>query len=154
MTLEESYKVLKLKSDAKEEDVRIAYKKMIKKYHPDTYKGDKNVANQKMMKINQAYRILTFKEKPEPSLNVKKKKKSVFSFFGFFKRLKKNKAKKQKAKEEKIEQDKLAKERKKQEKKEKREKIANLIVAPEMILFGIMAIILIFLIIWFLAAGK
>ena len=56
MTIEESYKVLKLKPGATENEIRSAYKAQIKKYHPDTFKGDKNVATEKTMQINQAYR--------------------------------------------------------------------------------------------------
>lgn len=158
MTIEESYKILGLKPDATESDVRAAYKRQIKKYHPDTYKGDKNVANEKTMQINQAYRILTFKEKPtSSSQNAKtKKKKHKFFLFGIFNKIKMLFAKKDKQKTEKTQNNskKVATEEKKIKKQKENNKLENTIIAPELILIGILAIVLFILVIWFLAAGK
>ena len=148
MTIEESYKVLKLKRSATETEIRTAYKKLIKHYHPDTFRGNKEVATNKTMQINQAYRILTFKEKPTPS----KKKHKFFNIFSF---IKNQRRKKQKQKQERIEalkQEKEDKKRLKQQKKE--EKRLENQIPPEIIIIGIMAIILIFLVVWFLAAGR
>lgn len=163
MTIEESYKVLKLKPGATENEIRSAYKTQIKKYHPDTFKGDKNVATEKTMQINQAYRILTFKEKPTgPSRSERQKKKNKFSLFAFFKKLIKKFKRKQKAKKEKTTKENKVKQQKtKKQKTEKTEDNTkenniekNLPVSPELIIIGIMAIILLFLAIWFFAAGK
>ena len=157
MTIEESYKVLKLKPGATEDEIRSSYKKLIKQFHPDTYKGDKEEATLKTIQINQAYRILTFKEKPTPSpKNTKKSTKKKFSFFNFFKNLFKKKTKQEKVKKEQKEPKKQEKTQKNIKKSNKNDKIKleNNKIAPEIILIGIMAIILIFLVIWFLAAGK
>ena len=153
MTIEESYKVLKLKPDATENDVRSAYKQLIKKYHPDTFRGNKKIATEKTMQINQAYRILTFKEKPTGPSRREMKPKKKFFLFRLFDDLKKKRKLKKKQKQEKMQ----AKENRQQEKKIKKEKqleLKNNIVAPEILIIGIMAIILVWLVVWFLAAGK
>ncbi|MBQ2865172.1 MAG: J domain-containing protein [Clostridia bacterium] len=48
------YKVLGISPDATDEEVKKAYRKMAKKYHPDLNPGDKD-AEQKMKEINEAY---------------------------------------------------------------------------------------------------
>lgn len=48
------YKVLGLSPDASDDDVKRAYRRLAKKYHPDANPGDK-VAEQKMKEINAAY---------------------------------------------------------------------------------------------------
>ena len=58
------YEVLGIKKDAKEEDIKRAFRKLAVKYHPDKNKGDKD-AEEKFKEINDAYQILGDKEKRE-----------------------------------------------------------------------------------------
>lgn len=54
-----AYKILEITPDATDEEVKKAYRKMAKKYHPDkvAYLGDdfKKVAGEKFKKVNEAY---------------------------------------------------------------------------------------------------
>ena len=59
------YKVLGLSPDASDDDVKKAYRRLAKKYHPDANPGDK-VAEQKMKEINAAYDMIVNK-KYDPS---------------------------------------------------------------------------------------
>lgn len=55
------YEVLGLKPGASQEEIKKAYRNLIKQYHPDQY-GDnplKDLAEEKMREINQAYDTLT-----------------------------------------------------------------------------------------------
>jgi len=55
------YEVLGLKPGASQEEIKKAYRNLIKQYHPDQY-GDnplKNLAEEKMREINTAYDMLT-----------------------------------------------------------------------------------------------
>lgn len=61
--MENYYDVLEIAPSASEEVIRSAYKTLVKKYHPDVYKGDKNYAHQQMLKINEAYEVLSDAEK-------------------------------------------------------------------------------------------
>lgn len=56
------YKVLEVSSDASEEVIRVAYKALAKKYHPDVCK-DKKIIDEKMKLINEAYETLIDLEK-------------------------------------------------------------------------------------------
>lgn len=58
----EYYNILGIKTDASEEEIRKAYRKLTKKYHPDLHPNDKEV-NEKYKKINEAYTVLSDKEK-------------------------------------------------------------------------------------------
>lgn len=53
------YDVLQVTSDASPEVIRMAYKALVVKYHPDKYQGNKEFAETKMKQINQAYHILS-----------------------------------------------------------------------------------------------
>jgi len=57
------YKVLGINDNATQEEIRAAYLKLVKKYHPDRYTDPdlKEVANEKLVEINEAYEILTKK---------------------------------------------------------------------------------------------
>lgn len=55
------YEILGLKPGASQEEIKKAYRNLIKQYHPDQY-GDnplKNLAEEKMREINAAYDMLT-----------------------------------------------------------------------------------------------
>jgi len=57
------YEILGVSKDAKEKDIKRAYRKLAKQYHPDTYKGDKKKAEEKFKEISEAYEVLVDKEK-------------------------------------------------------------------------------------------
>jgi len=55
------YEVLGIKPNATQDEIKSAYRKLIKQYHPDKF-GDnplKNLAEEKMIEINKAYDTLT-----------------------------------------------------------------------------------------------
>ncbi len=56
------YKILGVKRDASEEEIKKAYRKLAMKYHPDHTKGDK-AAEEKFKKLSEAYAVLSDKEK-------------------------------------------------------------------------------------------
>lgn len=56
MTYHEELEVL---PTASPEVIRMAYKALARKYHPDIYKGDKVFAQEKMTRINEAYSVLS-----------------------------------------------------------------------------------------------
>ena len=60
--IEDPYKVLGLDRDASDEDVKRAYRRLAKKYHPDVNPGDKE-AEQKFKEVNEAYAVLSDSEK-------------------------------------------------------------------------------------------
>ncbi len=51
------YKILGIKKDAKESEIKLAYKKLAKKYHPDLNKNDPK-AKDKFIKLKEAYDTL------------------------------------------------------------------------------------------------
>lgn len=53
------YEILNVKKNATDKEIKNAYRALAKKYHPDTYKGNKSVAEEKMKQINEAYDILS-----------------------------------------------------------------------------------------------
>lgn len=53
------YDILGVNKTASQEEIKEAYKKLIKKYHPDLYQGDKSFAEKKTKDINVAYDILS-----------------------------------------------------------------------------------------------
>lgn len=53
------YEILEISEKASQEVIRMAYKALCKKYHPDVYQGDKNFAEEKMKQINEAYETLS-----------------------------------------------------------------------------------------------
>ncbi|MCR5611164.1 MAG: J domain-containing protein [Clostridiales bacterium] len=61
------YEVLGVSPSASNEEIREAYLKLVKKYHPDRYQDSdlKEQAEEKMKKINAAYDMLT-KQKKDP----------------------------------------------------------------------------------------
>lgn len=57
------YDILKVSKNASQQEIRDSYIKLIKKYHPDIYKGSKNFAEKTTKEINDAYDILSVPEK-------------------------------------------------------------------------------------------
>ncbi|MCQ2463156.1 MAG: J domain-containing protein [Clostridia bacterium] len=55
------YEVLGVPENASEEQIKAAYRALVKKYHPDNYSGTPlaDVANEKMQEINEAYDAIT-----------------------------------------------------------------------------------------------
>lgn len=56
------YEVLGVKKDADENTIKKAYRKLAKKYHPDSNAGDAS-AEQKFKEVTEAYNVLSDKEK-------------------------------------------------------------------------------------------
>ena len=57
------YELLEVSPSASVEVIKNAYKTLAKKYHPDTYGGDKTFAEEKMKALNEAMSILESEEK-------------------------------------------------------------------------------------------
>ena len=53
------YEILQVTENASDEVIRMAYKALAKKYHPDLFVGDPKLAEEKMKEINTAYAVLT-----------------------------------------------------------------------------------------------
>lgn len=53
------YEILGVSKNATNDQIKNAYKKLVKKYHPDVYKGDKDYADKKIKEINAAYDVLS-----------------------------------------------------------------------------------------------
>ena len=53
------YDVLGVSKNASQDEIKKAYKKLAKRYHPDIYPGDISFAEKKMSEINVAYDVLS-----------------------------------------------------------------------------------------------
>ena len=62
MAKRDYYDCLGIKKTANEKEIKSAYRKLAKKYHPDTNPGDKQ-AEQRFKEITEAYNVLSDKEK-------------------------------------------------------------------------------------------
>ncbi|MFZ7131577.1 MAG: DnaJ C-terminal domain-containing protein [Eubacteriales bacterium] len=62
MKYKDYYKSLDLDKNASKEDIKKAYRRLAKKYHPDANPGDK-AAEEKFKDINEAYEVLSDEEK-------------------------------------------------------------------------------------------
>ena len=69
------YEVLGIQKSADENEIKRAYRKLAKKYHPDTNQGDEQAA-EKFKEINEAYDILG-----------DEKKRKLYDQYGFPRRL-------------------------------------------------------------------
>src|SRR6202047_881565 len=70
MAKEDFYKILGVKRDAKPEEIKKAYRRLARKYHPDVNPGDKS-AEDRFKQMSEAFDILS-----DP------KKRSVYDRFG------------------------------------------------------------------------
>jgi len=57
------YEILGVSKDATEKEIKKAYRRLAKQYHPDIYKGDKKEAEEKFKEISEAYEVLVDKDK-------------------------------------------------------------------------------------------
>ena len=64
--IDDPYKVLGVSPDDSDEEIKRAYRRLAKKYHPDLNPGDK-VAAQKMQQVNAAYEQIKNPEKAQQS---------------------------------------------------------------------------------------
>lgn len=62
MEYKDYYKIMGVDRNASEKDIKLAYRRLAKKYHPDVNKTDKT-AEEKFKEINEAYEVLSDKEK-------------------------------------------------------------------------------------------
>ena len=64
--IDDPYQVLGVSPDASDEEIKQAYRRLAKKYHPDLNPGDENAARQ-MQLVNAAYEQIKNPEKANPS---------------------------------------------------------------------------------------
>lgn len=68
MIIDDPYKVLGVSPDASDEEIKRAYRRLAKKYHPDLNPGDAEAAK-KMQQVNAAYEQIKNPEKANPAGN-------------------------------------------------------------------------------------
>ena len=76
MSDKDLYRRLGLDASAESDIIDAVYRTLAKKYHPDTYKGDKGEGEKIFRSINEAYRILSdpIKRKKYDELSIDKQK--------------------------------------------------------------------------------
>lgn len=57
MTTKNPYLILNISPTANDHEIKVQYKKLAKKYHPDTHPDD-TIAMEKMLELNEAYEML------------------------------------------------------------------------------------------------
>ena len=62
MANKDYYEILGVSKSASDEEIKSAYRKLAKKYHPDLNPGDKS-CEQKLKEVNEAYAVLSDKQK-------------------------------------------------------------------------------------------
>ncbi len=62
MEYKDYYKILGVSRDADEKEIKKAFRRLAREYHPDMNKGDKS-AEEKFKEVNEAYEVLSDKEK-------------------------------------------------------------------------------------------
>lgn len=53
------YDILGVSKDASNSEIKKAYKRLVKRYHPDVFEGDKSMADKKIKELNEAYETLS-----------------------------------------------------------------------------------------------
>lgn len=56
--MKDPYKILGVSKNASDEEIKAAYRELVKKYHPDNYDASnplRDLANEKMQEVNEAY---------------------------------------------------------------------------------------------------
>src|SRR5579885_553848 len=72
MAKQDYYEILGVKRDAKPEEIKKAYRRLARKYHPDVNPGDKS-AEERFKQITEAHDILS-----------DEKKRKIFDRFGYY----------------------------------------------------------------------
>lgn len=66
VSFQDYYEILGINRTATDKEIKSAYRKLARKWHPDLHNGkDKETAEEKIKKINEAYEVLSDKEKRE-----------------------------------------------------------------------------------------
>ena len=53
------YEVLEISETATDKEIKKSYKQLVKKFHPDVFDGNKEIADKKIKQLNEAYEILS-----------------------------------------------------------------------------------------------
>lgn len=61
--MKEYYRILGIKEAASQEQIKRAYRRLAKKWHPDLHRTDKKIAEERFKKISEAYSTLSKPDK-------------------------------------------------------------------------------------------